>query len=35
LGLAVDTAGKGARIVEYISSLKGICQFVMPMTETA
>lgn len=35
LGLAVDTAGKGARIVEYISSTKGICQFVMPNTETA
>lgn len=35
LGLAVDTKGKGARIMEYISSTKGVCQFVMPMTETA
>ncbi len=34
-GLAVDTAGKGARIVGYISSTKGTCQFVMPNTETA
>ena len=35
LGLAVDTKGKGARIVEYISSTKGVCTFSMPTTETA
>ena len=35
LGLAVDTKGKGARIVEYLSSTRGICQFSMPNTETA
>lgn len=35
LGLAVDTKGKGARIVEYLSSTRGICQFNMPTTETA
>ena len=35
LGLAVDTAGKGARIVEYISSTRGICVFTLPTTETA
>lgn len=33
--LAVDTAGKGARIVGYISSTRGICTFPMPATETA
>lgn len=33
--LAVDTAGKGARIVKYISSSRGQCQFSMPNTETA
>lgn len=35
LGLAVDTAGKGARIVKYISSTRGLCTFPMPATETA
>lgn len=35
LGLAVDTKGKGARIVGYISATKGICTFSMPTTETA
>lgn len=35
LGLSVDIAGKGARIVEYISATKGICTFSMPTTETA
>lgn len=34
-GLAVDTPGKGARIVEYISSTKGKCVFSLPATETA
>lgn len=33
--LAVDTKGKGARIIEYISSTKGVCQFSLPETETA
>lgn len=33
--LAVDTAGKGARIVSYISSTKGTCVFTLPTTETA
>lgn len=33
--LAVDTAGKGARITGYISSTRGRCAFVMPNTETA
>ena len=33
--LAVDTAGKGARIVEYIDSTHGICEFSLPETETA
>ena len=33
--LAVDTAGKGARIVEYIDSTPGICEFSLPETETA
>lgn len=35
LGLAVDTAGKGARITGYISATRGLCQFVLPTTETA
>jgi hypothetical protein len=35
LGLDVDTAGKWARIVEYISSTKGKCIFSLPATETA
>lgn len=34
-GLAVDTAGKGARITKYISSTRGQCTFVLPTTETA
>jgi hypothetical protein len=34
-GLAVDTAGKGARITAYISSTRGKCQFSLPTTETA
>lgn len=33
--LAVDTAGKGARITQFISSTTGKCQFSMPQTETA
>lgn len=33
--LAVDTVGKGARIVEYISSTKGKCRFSLPETEVA
>lgn len=33
--LAVDTAGKGARIVEYIDANHGICEFSLPETETA
>ena len=33
--LAVDTKGKGARIMEYISSTRGICRFTLPETETA
>jgi len=33
--LAVDTAGKGARIIGYINSSKGKCVFCMPNTETA
>lgn len=33
--LAVDTAGKGARIEKYISSTRGLCSFPMPNTETA
>lgn len=33
--LAVDTAGKWARIMEYISSTRGICRFSLPETETA
>lgn len=35
LGLAVDTAGKGARITDYISATRGKCVFCMPNTETA
>lgn len=35
LTLAVDTAGKGARITDYISSTRGKCVFCMPNTETA
>lgn len=34
-GLDVDTAGKGARIVKYISSTRGVCDFALPNTETA
>ena len=33
--LAVDTAGKGARIIKFISSTRGICTFSLPETETA
>ena len=33
--LAVDTKGKGARIMKYISSTKGVCRFDLPTTETA
>jgi len=33
--LAVDTAGKGARITKYITSTRGKCAFVLPNTETA
>ena len=33
--LAVDTKGNGARIVEYISSSRGVCTFSLPTTETA
>lgn len=33
--LAVDTAGKGARITSYIDSTRGTCQFTLPTTETA
>lgn len=35
VSLAVDTAGKGARITAYLSSSRGECQFVLPTTETA
>jgi len=35
LGLAVDTVGKWANIVWYISSTRGRCRFNMPKTETA
>lgn len=35
IGLSVDTAGKGARITDYISSTRGKCVFCMPNTETA
>ena len=33
--LAVDTKGKGARIMKYISSTKGVCRFDLPTTESA
>jgi len=33
--LAVDTAGKGARITAYIDSTHGKCVFSLPTTETA
>ena len=33
--LAVDTKGKGAKIMEYIDSTHGICRFSLPETETA
>lgn len=33
--LAVDTKGKGARIMEFISSTRGKCVFSLPQTETA
>lgn len=35
LGLSVDTAGKGARILEYLDATHGICEFSLPATETA
>ena len=35
ISLAVDTAGKGARITKYISSTRGKCKFNLPKTETA
>lgn len=35
LGLAVDTIGLWARIVGYVSSTRGICEFRMPATMTA
>jgi len=35
VSLAVDTAGKGARITGYISSTKGTCNFSLPTSETA
>lgn len=35
ISLAVDTAGKGARITKYLTSTRGECQFVLPTTETA
>lgn len=35
LGLAVDTIGLWARIVKYISSTRGICEFSCPTTMTA
>lgn len=35
LWLSVDTAGKWARIVEYISSSRWVCIFTLPTTETA
>ena len=35
IGLSVDTAGKGARITDFISSTRGKCVFCMPNTETA
>lgn len=33
--LAVDTLGKGARIVGYISSTQWVCRFTLPETEVA
>lgn len=33
--LAVDTLGKGARIVEYIDATHGVCKFSLPETEVA
>ncbi len=33
--LAVDTIGKGARIVEFRSATTGVCAFNLPETETA
>lgn len=33
--LAVDTLGKGARIMSYISSTRGTCRFSLPETEVA
>ena len=33
--LAVDTIGLGARIVEYTSATKGVCNFNIPNTQTA
>lgn len=35
VSLAVDTAGKGARITGYKSSTQGKCKFSLPNTETA
>ena len=35
LGLSVDTAGKGARITEFLTSTRGKCKFNLPTTETA
>jgi len=35
LGLSADTAGKGARIMGYMSATKGVCTFDLPNTETA
>jgi hypothetical protein len=35
LALDVDTAGKGASIVEYLSASRGVCKFDLPRTETA
>lgn len=33
--LAVDTLGKGARILEYKSATQGVCRFSLPETEVA
>ncbi len=33
--LAVDTKGKGARVVEFRTSTTGVCSFMLPETETA
>jgi hypothetical protein len=35
LSLAVDTIGKGARIVEYRTATTGVCSFNLPETEVA